>query len=191
MSPSTTSVCSAILSGAIAPWRPARIVRFDLFPERFMRNAAPLPKALAGGFQDRLQVWRVTHEQAFEITLALRAEQCCDRFAATGHDDGALPGGLHLFSKICSDFVLRGNFHNSTFSPPTFCTNPKRKRGLDGAPRRCVGVRIYRCPARRGRIQPLSPDRFRRSDSGCCRAPPTSSRGRCRTCSLDFAWPMP
>jgi hypothetical protein len=35
------------------------------FPERFMGNAASLSKARPGGFQNRLQLWRVTHEQAF------------------------------------------------------------------------------------------------------------------------------
>src|SRR5438093_1276148 len=45
----------------------AGIFRFHLAPELFMRNAAPFSKAPAGGFQDRLQLRRVAHEQALQV----------------------------------------------------------------------------------------------------------------------------
>src|SRR5262249_2353546 len=88
-------------------------------PKRFMRNAASLSKSFPSGFQNRLQLWRVPHEQPLQIVLALRPEQYGYRFALAGHNDRTFLGGFHVLSKISGDLVLRCDFHNSTSSPAT------------------------------------------------------------------------
>src|SRR6266545_1247549 len=103
----------------MVPFLLAGILRFDFLPKRFMRYAVSLSKALPGGFQNGLQLWRVSHEQPLQIVLAPRTEQDGDRFALAGDNDRTFLGGFHVLSKSGGDFVLSCNFHNSTSFPPT------------------------------------------------------------------------
>jgi hypothetical protein len=102
---SSSSPGSAFLSCSTSFATLAGILCFDFLPKRFMRNAAPFAESLPSGFQDRLQLSRVAHEQTLQIVLILGPEQYGDRFAFAGHNDRALLGGFHVRSKIGGDLV--------------------------------------------------------------------------------------
>ena len=50
--------------------RVAGLLCLDFFPEGFMGNTGSCSKALPSGFQNRLQAWRVAHEQALQLLSA-------------------------------------------------------------------------------------------------------------------------
>src|SRR5438552_211272 len=95
-----SSPFSAILSCTTSPRDFGGILRFDFFPEGFMGNSASLSKSAPGRFQNRLQLWRMTQEQAFQVLLARGAEQHRDRLAIACHHDGSRLGGLHILREI-------------------------------------------------------------------------------------------
>src|SRR6266568_1846192 len=74
----------------------ADTLRLDGSPELLMGDAAPGPKALSRGFQNRLKLGRMTQEQPFQILLVLGAEQDRDWPAIAHHDDGTRLGRLHV-----------------------------------------------------------------------------------------------
>src|SRR5262245_16891552 len=119
MSRSRSSFCSAVLSSPTSLWHSTRVFFFDLFPERVVRYAASLTKAFASGFQNRLQLRRVPHQQALKIVLAVGPEYHRDRLALARHDDRPFLGCFHVLRKVCGDFFFSCHFHSSTSSPPT------------------------------------------------------------------------
>src|SRR5205823_28767 len=113
----TSSLASAVLSGATTSGALTGILRFDLPPQRFVRYALSLSKSLPRCFQNGLRLGRVPHQQPLQVVLTPGTEQDRDRFALAGHHNRTLLGGLHVLRESGGDFVLGCNFHNSTSSP--------------------------------------------------------------------------
>ncbi len=116
---STSAVGSAVFSCPASLVDPGGILRLNILPEGFMGETGSRSKALSGRFQNPLQLRGVAHEQAFQIFLALRAEEDCYGLAVARHNDRSLLAGLQIRGKICCDFSRRSNPHSSTSCPAT------------------------------------------------------------------------
>jgi hypothetical protein len=69
-------------------------------------DAASFSESLPRSLQNRLQLWGVAHEQAFEIVFSVASKQNRDRLTLIRDDDRPLLGGLHVSGEIRRDFAL-------------------------------------------------------------------------------------